>query len=135
MVRLLTRRFIGDYDPNMERTYSVNTVMDNDHFTLEVFDSSGHHLEVFIIYLFTTCVKFSMSNIDTAWMCTSVIDLRSRLYSQLKIQGDIHMSHISSQFNISMLQQSWTNSTLDVTMLNILFTNQVRHKYRTKVTM
>jgi len=45
VVRLLTRRFIGDYDPNMERTYSVNTVMDNDHFTLEVFDSSGHHLE------------------------------------------------------------------------------------------
>ena len=46
VVRLLTRRFIGDYDPNLERSYSVNTVMDNDHFMLEVLDSGGHHLEV-----------------------------------------------------------------------------------------
>lgn len=61
-MRLLTRRFIGDYDPNLERSYSVSTVMDNDHFMLEILDSGGHHLEV-LEYLCSS--SFIMLNIFT----------------------------------------------------------------------
>ncbi|XP_045024916.1 uncharacterized protein LOC116916320 [Daphnia magna] len=46
VVRFLTRRFIGDYDPKLERCYPVNTTLNGDHVMLELLDSGGHHLEV-----------------------------------------------------------------------------------------
>jgi hypothetical protein len=46
VVRFLTRRFIGDYDPKLERCYPVNTTFNGEHVMLELLDSGGHHLEV-----------------------------------------------------------------------------------------
>ncbi|XP_046446068.1 ras-like protein 1 [Daphnia pulex] len=45
VVRFLTRRFIGDYDPKLERCYPVNTTLNGEHVMLELLDSGGHHLE------------------------------------------------------------------------------------------
>ena len=45
-MRFLTRRFIGDYDPQSERVYSTSTVLDQDQVAVEILDSAGHHLEV-----------------------------------------------------------------------------------------
>ncbi|XP_069135757.1 ras-related and estrogen-regulated growth inhibitor-like [Argopecten irradians] len=39
-VRFLTRRFIGEYDPNLEKTYSCNKCIDGDNVTIEVLDTA-----------------------------------------------------------------------------------------------
>ena len=54
VVRFLTRRFIGDYDPKHERCYPVNTNLKGDSISLELLDSGGHHLEVVICFLILT---------------------------------------------------------------------------------
>ncbi|XP_059060025.1 ras-like protein 2 [Achroia grisella] len=41
VVRFITRRFIGDYDPNLEKTYSFHTVIDNEMVYFEILDSAG----------------------------------------------------------------------------------------------
>ncbi|XP_026748240.2 ras-like protein family member 11A [Galleria mellonella] len=41
VVRFITRRFIGEYDPNLEKTYSFHTVIDNEMVYFEILDSAG----------------------------------------------------------------------------------------------
>lgn len=41
VVRFITRRFIGDYDPNLEKVYTFNTVVDNDVVSFEILDAAG----------------------------------------------------------------------------------------------
>uniref|UniRef100_A0A336MVC8 small monomeric GTPase n=2 Tax=Culicoides sonorensis TaxID=179676 RepID=A0A336MVC8_CULSO len=42
VVRFITKRFIGDYDPNLEKIYTHNTVIDNDVVLFEILDATGH---------------------------------------------------------------------------------------------
>lgn len=41
MVRFITRRFIGEYDPNLEKIYAFQTVIDNEMVYFEILDSAG----------------------------------------------------------------------------------------------
>lgn len=42
IVRFLTRRFIGEYDSNLEKIYTFNTVVDNDVVLLEILDTARY---------------------------------------------------------------------------------------------
>ncbi|KAG6458510.1 ras-related and estrogen-regulated growth inhibitor [Manduca sexta] len=41
VVRFITRRFIGEYDPNLEKIYGFQTVIDNEMVYFEILDSAG----------------------------------------------------------------------------------------------
>lgn len=41
VVRFITRRFIGEYDPTLEKVYTFHTVMDNDMVYFEILDTAG----------------------------------------------------------------------------------------------
>ncbi|KAG7305715.1 hypothetical protein JYU34_009841 [Plutella xylostella] len=41
VVRFITRRFIGEYDPNLEKVYAFQTIIDNEMVYFEVLDSAG----------------------------------------------------------------------------------------------
>nr|XP_026491521.1 ras-related and estrogen-regulated growth inhibitor [Vanessa tameamea]XP_026491522.1 ras-related and estrogen-regulated growth inhibitor [Vanessa tameamea] len=41
VVRFITRRFIGEYDPDLEKTYTYQTVIDNETVYFEILDSAG----------------------------------------------------------------------------------------------
>ncbi|CAK1551826.1 unnamed protein product [Leptosia nina] len=41
VVRFITRRFIGEYDPNLEKIYTFQTVIDNETVYFEILDSAG----------------------------------------------------------------------------------------------
>ncbi|CAD7079832.1 unnamed protein product [Hermetia illucens] len=41
VVRFITRRFIGEYDPNLEKVYTFNTVIDNELVPFEILDAAG----------------------------------------------------------------------------------------------
>ncbi|CAH0397476.1 unnamed protein product [Chilo suppressalis] len=41
VVRFITRRFIGEYDPNLEKVYTFQTVIDNEMVYFEILDSAG----------------------------------------------------------------------------------------------
>lgn len=41
VVRFITRRFIGEYDPNLEKIYSFNTIVDNECILFEILDAAG----------------------------------------------------------------------------------------------
>ncbi|CAK1578396.1 unnamed protein product [Parnassius mnemosyne] len=41
VVRFITRRFIGEYDPNLEKIYAFQTVIDNEMVYFEILDSAG----------------------------------------------------------------------------------------------
>ncbi|XP_022119986.2 ras-related and estrogen-regulated growth inhibitor [Pieris rapae] len=41
VVRFITRRFIGEYDPNLEKIYTFQTVIDNEMVYFEILDSAG----------------------------------------------------------------------------------------------
>ncbi|XP_053600415.1 ras-related and estrogen-regulated growth inhibitor isoform X2 [Plodia interpunctella] len=45
VVRFITRRFIGDYDPNLEKIYAFQTVIDNEMVYFEILDSAGESHE------------------------------------------------------------------------------------------
>lgn len=40
-MRFITRRFIGEYDPNLEKIYAFQTVIDNEMIYFEILDSAG----------------------------------------------------------------------------------------------
>lgn len=42
VVRFITRRFIGEYDPNLEKIYTYNTIIDNEIVLFEILDAAGH---------------------------------------------------------------------------------------------
>lgn len=50
VVRFITRRFIGEYDPNLEKIYSFNTIMDNETVLFEILDAKSGQLNVSNIY-------------------------------------------------------------------------------------
>ncbi|CAH0721688.1 unnamed protein product, partial [Brenthis ino] len=41
VVRFITRRFIGEYDPSLEKIYSYQTIIDNETIYFEILDSAG----------------------------------------------------------------------------------------------
>lgn len=41
MVRFITRRYIGEYDPTLEKVYTFHTVMDNEMVYFEILDTAG----------------------------------------------------------------------------------------------
>lgn len=41
VVRFITKRFIGEYDPNLEKIYTFQTVIDNEMVYFEILDSAG----------------------------------------------------------------------------------------------
>lgn len=41
VVRFITRRFIAEYDSNLEKVYSFNTIMDNEAVLFEILDSKS----------------------------------------------------------------------------------------------
>lgn len=52
VVRFITRRFIGEYDPNLEKIYSFNTIMDNETVLFEILDAKSGQLNVSILRIF-----------------------------------------------------------------------------------
>lgn len=53
VVRFITRRFIGEYDPNLEKIYSFNTIMDNETVLFEILDAKSGQLNVSILQINT----------------------------------------------------------------------------------
>ncbi|KAJ0179363.1 hypothetical protein K1T71_005075 [Dendrolimus kikuchii] len=45
VVRFITRRFIGEYDPNLEKIYTFQTVIDNEMVYFEILDTAGESQE------------------------------------------------------------------------------------------
>lgn len=41
VVRFITRRYIGEYDPTLEKIYNFHTVIDNEIVYLEILDTAG----------------------------------------------------------------------------------------------
>lgn len=49
VVRFITRRFIGEYDPNLEKIYTFSTIIDDEMVLFEILDAAGQ-LNVSILY-------------------------------------------------------------------------------------
>ncbi|XP_062142248.1 ras-related and estrogen-regulated growth inhibitor isoform X2 [Drosophila sulfurigaster albostrigata] len=47
VVRFITRRFIGEYDPNLEKIYTCQTTLDNEAIQFDILDATGqlHELD------------------------------------------------------------------------------------------
>lgn len=41
VVRFITRRYIGEYDPTLEKVYTFHTVIDNEMVYFEILDTAG----------------------------------------------------------------------------------------------
>lgn len=41
VVRFITRRYIGDYDPTLEKVYTFHTVIDNEMVYFDILDTAG----------------------------------------------------------------------------------------------
>lgn len=41
VVRFITKRFIGEYDPNLEKVYTFHTLVDNEVVQFEILDAAG----------------------------------------------------------------------------------------------
>lgn len=41
VVRYITKRFIGEYDPNLEKVYTFNTIVDSEVVPFEILDAAG----------------------------------------------------------------------------------------------
>jgi hypothetical protein len=41
VVRFITRRYIGEYDPTLEKLYTFNTLIDSEMASLEILDTAG----------------------------------------------------------------------------------------------
>lgn len=51
VVRFITRRFIGEYDPNLEKIYTCQTTLDKEQIQFDILDATGH-LQVGLKYSF-----------------------------------------------------------------------------------
>lgn len=50
VVRFITRRYIGEYDPTLEKIYTNQTVIDNEMVYFEILDTAGQpHVSVDVI--------------------------------------------------------------------------------------
>lgn len=59
IVRFITRRFIGEYDPNLEKVYSFTTIMDNEAVLFEILDAKSGQLNVRTSFLIKTICLFN----------------------------------------------------------------------------
>lgn len=41
IVRFITKRFIGEYDPTLEKLYTFHTIIGNDLVNFEIYDTAG----------------------------------------------------------------------------------------------
>lgn len=41
VVRFITRRFIGEYDPNLEKIYTCQTTLDKESVQFDILDATG----------------------------------------------------------------------------------------------
>lgn len=41
VVRFITRRYIGEYDPSLEKVYTFHTVIDNEMVYFDILDTAG----------------------------------------------------------------------------------------------
>jgi Ras family len=58
VVRFITRRYIGEYDPTLEKLYTFNTLIDSEMACLEILDTAGQpHVSLFI---FLPCFRFTL---------------------------------------------------------------------------
>lgn len=44
IVRFITKRFIGEYESNLEKIYTINTIFDNEPVQFDILDAA-HHLD------------------------------------------------------------------------------------------
>lgn len=50
VVRFITRRYIGEYDPTLEKIYTYQTVIDNELVYFEILDTAGQpHVSVGVV--------------------------------------------------------------------------------------
>lgn len=59
VVRFITRRFIGEYDPNLEQVYTHSTIMNDEAVLFEILDAAGH----LNVSHFFSCYKNRISSI------------------------------------------------------------------------
>lgn len=72
VVRFITRRFIGEYDPKLEKTYQFQTVIDNEMVYFEILDSAGEsHVSD---TRFTTSSQCFYSQPISSMFCMSLSD-------------------------------------------------------------
>lgn len=62
VVRFITRRYIGEYDPSLEKIYTYQTVIDNEMVYLEILDTAGQpHVSVGVLrYLVVVLIRHRM---------------------------------------------------------------------------
>lgn len=58
VVRFITRRYIGEYDPTLEKIYAYQTVIDNEMVYLEILDTAGQpHVSVGVMRCLVVSAK------------------------------------------------------------------------------
>ncbi|KAK0057758.1 ras-like protein family member 11A [Biomphalaria pfeifferi] len=111
IVRYLTGRFIGDYDPEMEAIFSTNIPIDGKHYTINIKDTtsyfSGHDLKEDPIFW-----------ADAFMLVFSLIDLASyqtvqELVETLRMARDDEGVPILAAANKSDLVHLWTMSSVE----------------------
>jgi hypothetical protein len=51
VVRFITRRYIGEYDPTLEKLYTFNTLIDSEMACLEILDTAGQpHVSLVLFF-------------------------------------------------------------------------------------
>lgn len=53
IVRFITKRFIGEYDPTLEKVYTFHTIVGNDVVNFEILDTAGQSHVRFPFYILT----------------------------------------------------------------------------------
>lgn len=66
VVRFITRRYIGEYDPSLEKVYSFQTIIDNEMVYFDILDTAGqpeviiyHTKAILILNYIKTCFYHS----------------------------------------------------------------------------
>jgi len=65
VVRFITRRFIGEYDPNLEKIYTCQTTLDKEPIQFDILDATGQlqvGFKVYLILLIFIKTSFSFRN-------------------------------------------------------------------------
>ena len=65
VVRFITHRFIGEYDPSLEKIYTYNTQLDEEATSLEILDAAGQpHVSDLLLEL-----KIALNNNIISFCC------------------------------------------------------------------
>lgn len=79
VVRFITRRYIGEYDPTLEKIYTYHTVIDNETVYFDILDTAGQpHVSVDVLKcaiwthgkLITSASKFCSSTKKVVFLLT-----------------------------------------------------------------